>query len=281
MVTLATVEHNVCQTNTGLGRMVGANLVASLERLAELEDVFKVQELPENSRTFFESLQSQLYWTIRLLIKRHVFIYSPYEIIYCAREVISELHRATLLNRLATPFDLHSLALASMTLLEATVLPEHADECWESLAKVEEILDARAKFSAEPSEFGNIFGTPGWDAKIRVFLEWRRAKSQESEIQGAVREEKRAGSSAPPLMGPNEQRSLQHLADLAVAADGSVNQNPTSPPDIGVEGEAEDPSLAPQLSQPQGAGRVIVDFTMLTKEGYLNVFSGLIYHRTR
>lgn len=261
--------------------MVGANLVASLERLAEMEDVFNVQELPEHARPLFESLQSQLYWTVRLLIKRHVFIYSPYEIIYCAREVINELHKATLAQRLATPFDLHSLALASMTLLEASVLPEHADECWESLAKVEEILDRRAKSSAESSEFGGIFSTPGWDTKIRVFLEWRRAKSQESELQGVVSGERRAGSSAPPLMGPNEQRSLQHLADLAVAADGSVNQNPSTPPGLGVEGD-EDPSLAPQLSQPQGGpGRVVVDFTMLTKEGYLNVFSGLIYHRTR
>ncbi|KAJ6161206.1 hypothetical protein N7470_004602 [Penicillium chermesinum] len=230
LVTLATVEHNVCQTNTGLGRMVGANLVASLERLAEMEDIFNVQELPEHARSLFESLQSQLYWTVRLLIKRHVFVYSPYEIIYCAREVVSELHRATLQQRLATPFDLHSLALASMTLLEATVLPEHAEECWESLAKVEEILDSHAKLASESSEFGYIFGTPGWDNKIRVFLEWRRAKSQESELQGAVSGEKRAGSSVPPLMGPNEQRSLQHLADLAVAADGSVNQNPSTPP---------------------------------------------------
>lgn len=282
MVTLATVEHNVCQTNSGLGRMVGANLVASLERLGEMEDVFKVHELHENTttRSLFESLQAQLYWTVRLLIKRHVFVYSPYEIIYCAQEVINEMHKAALQNRPATPFDLHSLALASMTLLEATVLPEHANECWTSLEKVEEILDHRAKPTIESAELGNIFGTPGWDAKIRVFLEWRRIKSQESQLHESVGG--KPGSSQHPVMGPNEQRSLQHLADLAVGAEGSVSQNASSTPPPGLSGEHGEtsPNLAPQLAQSQGGvGRVVVDFTMLTKEGYLNVFSGLIYRR--
>lgn len=287
MVTLATVEPNVCQTNTGLGRMVGANLVASLERLAEMEDVFKVHELPENTTTrpLFESLQAQLYWTVRLLIKRHVFIYSPYEIIYCAQEVINELHKAAVQNRLPTPFDLHSLALASMTLLESTVLPEHANECWASLEKVEEILDHRFKQTVGTAEFGNIFGTPGWDAKIRVFLEWRRAKSQESQLHESVGGgPNKTGSSQPPVMGMNEQRSLQHLADLAVGAEGSVSHNASSTPPPGLSGEQGEtsPNLAPQLAQSHGGtGRVVVDFTMLTKEGYLNVFSGLIYRRSR
>lgn len=284
MVTLATVEHNVCQTNTGLGRMVGANMVASLERLAEMEDIFKVHEMPESTtRPLFESLQTQLYWTIRLLIKRHVFVYSPYEIIYSAQEVINELHKATMQNRLPTPFDLHSLALATMTLLEATVLPEHSDECWGSLEKVEEILDCRSKRSLEASEFAHIFGTPGWDAKIRVFLEWRRAKSQESLLHEASGAVKVGTGSQPPLMGPNEQRSLQHLADLAVGAEGSVGQNASPPPVLSADQGETSANLAPQLAQAGGGGggRVVVDFTMLTKEGYLNVFSGLIYRRTR
>ncbi|KAJ5671833.1 hypothetical protein N7507_000960 [Penicillium longicatenatum] len=280
MVTLATVEHNICQTNTGLGRMVGANLVASLERLSEMEDVFKVHELPENTttRTLFESLQSQLYWTVRLLIKRHVFVYSPYEIIYCAQEVVNELYKATLQARLPTPFDLHSLALASMTLLEATVLPEHANDCWASLDRVEEILDHRDSRTNEIGEFSNILGTPGWDAKIRVFLEWRKAKSQESQLHESVG---KVGSGiAPPVMGPNEQRSLQHLADLAVGAEDSVGQSSaTPPPGLGEQGDTS-PNLAPQLAQSHGGtGRTVVDFTMLTKEGYLNVFSGLIYNK--
>ncbi|KAJ5506545.1 hypothetical protein N7453_005502 [Penicillium expansum] len=284
MVTLANVDHNICQTNSGLGRIIGANLVSSLERLAEMEDIFQIHELPENSTTrpLYESLQAQLYWTVRLLIKRHVFVYSPYEIIFCAQEVINEMHKSTMQSRLPSPFDLHSLALASMTLLEATVLPEHANECWATLEKVEEILDRRSKRAAEGSEFDNIFSTPEWDAKIRIFLEWRRIKSQESQLQEA--EIGGLAKSQQPVMGPNEQRSLQHLADLAVGAEGSVGQNAPSTPPPGLsneQGEAEQ-NLAPQLTQSNGgSGRVVVDFTMLTKEGYLNVFSGLIYRRTR
>lgn len=261
--------------------MVGANLVASLERLSEMEDVFRVQELSGDTRDLFESVQNQLYWTVRLLIKRHVFVYSPYEIIYCAQEVINEMHRATMQLRLATPFDLHSLALATMTLLEATVLPELSDDCWESLAKVEEILDHRQTVG-QSSEFDNIFATPGWDAKFRVFLEWRRAKSQETQLQEAVSGMSKSGSGVPPPMGPNEQRSLQHLADLAVGAEGSVGQatSATPPPGLSAEQGETSPNLAPQLAQSHGgSGRIVVDFTMLTKEGYLNVFSGLIYNR--
>jgi hypothetical protein len=171
-----------------------------------------------------------------------------------------------------------------MTLLEATVLPEHGTECWDSLEKVEEILDHRSKRSTNASEFEDIFGTPGWDSKIRIFLEWRRAKAQESQLHESGSLSKTGSSSHPP-MGPNEQRSLQHLADLAVGAEGSVAQNASATPPPGLSstehGEAS-LNLAPQLAQSHtGVGRVIVDFTMLTKEGYLNVFSGLIYRRLR
>lgn len=274
--------------------MIGANLASSLERLSEVQDL-RGYHAPEESSpdSFLESLQNQLYWTIRLLIKRHIFVYSPYEIIYSAEEVINELHKATMQSRLATPFDIHSLALASMSLLEATVLPEHANECWDALNKLEEILDHRAKRFAGVPEFQDIFATPGWDSKIRIFLEWRRAKSQESQLQDSNNTLVKTTPSttgvagAPPVLGPNEQRSLQHLADLAVGAEGSVaanvNVNASSPPPVLPSTENSMNATSPNLvsgSHPQ-QGRVVVDFTLLTKEGYLNVFSGLIYRRPR
>lgn len=282
MVTLASLEHNVCQTNSGLGGMVAANMISSLERLGEIEDFRRPNEIPEEAapQAFLEGLQNQLYWTLRLLIKRHIFVYSPYEIIYSAQEVINEMHKGISQSRPVTPFDLHSLALASMTLLEATVLPEHANECWDSLKKAEEILDYRAKRSTEGGEFGDIFATPGWDAKIRLFLDWRRTKSQESQLQDPNLGKN--GSGPPPVMGPNEQRSLQHLADLAVGAEGTVSGGAGSPPPAISSTDNNMPTTSPNLgavSQPQG--RVVVDFTLLTKEGYLNVFSGLIYRRSR
>ena len=313
MVTLATSDHNVCQTNTGLGRIIGANLASSLERLSEVQDL-RGYHAPEESSpdSFLESLQNQLYWTIRLLIKRHIYVYSPYEIIYSAEEVINELYRATFQSRLATPFDIHSLALASMTLLEASVLPEYASECWDALDKREEILDRRAKRTT--GEFHDVFATPGWDHKIRIFLEWRRAKAQESQLQDSASSPVTtgkasttttgagsgaagpgagagAGAVAAPL-GPNEQRSLQHLADLAVGAEGSVatasgGANPSTPPPPGGGPPAlpsTENNISPNVqaqSQVASHGRIVVDFTLLTKEGYMNVFSGLIYRRPR
>ncbi|PYH89160.1 hypothetical protein BO71DRAFT_114049 [Aspergillus ellipticus CBS 707.79] len=280
MVTLAAQEHNVCQTNTGLGRMVGANLIASLERLTEIGDFRKPFDNLEEAtpHTFIDSLQNQLYWTVRLLIKRLIFVYSPYEIIYAAEEVINEMHKANMQSRLTTPFDLHSLALASMTLLESTVLPEFANQCWEALKKVEEILEYRSKRTSELGEFGDIFATGGWDAKIHVFLEWRRAKAQENQLQDPNLV--KSGSAAPPVLGPNEQRSLQHLADLAVGAEGQVAGTVSSPPPA-MSTEHNMNATSPNMVSPQLQGHMVVDYTLLTKEGYLNVFSGLIYRRAR
>ncbi|KAL4972071.1 hypothetical protein BDW66DRAFT_12677 [Aspergillus desertorum] len=280
IVTLAAAEPNVCQSNTGIGRVISANLAASLERLSGLDDFRGTSE--DGSYGFVESLQNQLYWTTRLLIKRHIFVYSPYEIIFSAEEVINELHKATSQSRQSTPFDLHSLALATMTLLEASVLPEHANECWDALSKVEEILDLRQKRALQRTEFGDIFHTESWDAKIRLFLEWRRTKSQETQLHdpnlGKIE------SAPPPVVGPSEQRSLQHLADLAVGAESSVAANASPPPPSVIPSSenhhiaAASPNLA---SAPPPQGRIVVDFTLLTKEGYLNVFAGLIYRRSR
>ncbi|KAL5343795.1 hypothetical protein BJX70DRAFT_122880 [Aspergillus crustosus] len=284
VVTIGATESNVCQVNTGLGRVVGANLAASLERLSGVDDFQKTTDGQENgsSYSFVESLQNQLYWTTRLLIKRHIFVYSPYEIIFSAGEVINELHRATSHSRQTTPFDIHSLALATMTLLEASVLPEYSNECWEALSRVEDILDHREKRSLESSEFGDIFHTESWDAKIRLFLEWRRAKSQETQLHDPSLS--KIGSAPPPVVGPNEQRSLQHLADLAVGAEGSVaaNASPPPPSSIPLADNHNVGATSPNLGQAQPShGRLVVDFTLLTKEGYLNVFAGLIYRRSR
>ncbi|KAJ5923294.1 hypothetical protein N7454_008539 [Penicillium verhagenii] len=280
MIELATTKENVCQVSRGPYANWGKRLIFDHENLAE-EDLFKIQELPENTATrmLLESVHTQLYWTVNLLLKRHLFFYSPQEVVRCAEELTNELYRATLQSRLPTPFDMHSLAIASMTLLEATVLPEVSDKCWDSLSKVEEILNQRENLTNEMGEFKNILGTPGWDTKIRVFLEWRRAKFQASQLQESVA--KAASGLPPPVMGPNEQRSLQHLADLAVGAEGSVGQGTsgTPPPGLGEQDEPS-PSIAPRLAQSHvNAGYQTVDFTMLTKEGYLNVFSGLIYSR--
>lgn len=252
-----------------MGRVIGNNIQSSLERLNSNDDLMLelMSEEQIARHPYLESLQSQLYWNMKLLMKRHIFVFSPYEIIYCAQNLLDEIYKATMQNRLATPFDYHSLALATMTLLEASVIPEFAEECFESLKKLDDILDARSVRSSSAGEFEDIFGTPGWDRRFRLYLEWRRAKAQESQIQDATVH--RRNSNAAPPMGPSEQRSLQHLADLAVGAEGSVT-NASPPPD-----NATSPRLAPQAQS-----KVVVDFTYLTSKGYLNVLAGLIQRRS-
>lgn len=261
-----------------MGRVVGNTLVGAIERMNTIySDLLTYISGDEESpkHPYLDSLASQLFYTMRLLAKRHLFVFSPYEVIYNAERLLDELYQATIQNRASTPFDYHSLALASMTLLEASVIPEHSEECWEHLKKLDEILDhrsARASAFANGNEFEDIFGTPGWDAKFKLYLEWRRAKAEESQIQEL---HNRRNSTAAPLMGPNEQRSLQHLADLAVGAEGSVTGNASPPPEN--QGNATSPRLA--TAQPQS--RVFVDFTMLTHKGYLNVFSGVAFRKAR
>ncbi|OJJ45461.1 hypothetical protein ASPZODRAFT_134114 [Penicilliopsis zonata CBS 506.65] len=292
ILTMALTEPNVCQSNTGMARMVAANLKASLERLADIERFRKPHEVPDDASAPFslDYLEPQMYWTIRLLIKRHIYVYSPYEVFHAAVELVLEMHKQTTVGtRLVSPFDLHSLALATMTLLEASVIPELTSECWEYIKRVEEILDRRASKSAEPGEFQGIFTTPLWDEKLRVFIDWRRSKSQESQLQDpALSKGNASGSSAPPIVGPSEQRSLQHLADLAVGAEGSVTAaaggGPSTPPpadNMAMDTSDLNATTSPHISSvmPHILGRVVVDFTVLTHEGYLNVFAGLVYRR--
>lgn len=217
---------------------------------------------------YLESLTAQLYWTIQLLMKRHIFVWSPYEVIYSAISLIDEIYKATMQDRLTTPFDFHSLALAAVTLLEACVIPDFADECWESLNKLDDLLEHRLVRSTSGVEFDDILGTPGWDRLFRQYIDSGRPKVQESQIQDATLN-RRSSNTAPP-MGPNEQRSLQHLADLAVGAEGSVTANASPPPEN--PANATSPRHGPASMQ----GKVIVDFTKLTSKGYLNVFVGLI-----
>ena len=269
VIPLITENYNISQAKTGVGRLIGNNLMGALERLNRI-DAETLASIPQEetpNRDHLQNIAGTLYWTIRLLIKRHIFVNSPYEIIHCAKELCTELNIALVHFRPPTPFDFHSLALCTMTLLEATVLPEFAPESWDALKTIENILNFRNVHDT-PNEFEDILYTRGWDDKFRLFMEWRRTKAQESQLHDPAAQHRRTSSAAAP-MGANQQRSLQHLADLAVGAEeGSVG----SPPP---ENAGASPKLGPQQ------GKTVVDFTLLTQKGYLNVFSGLIYSRKK
>lgn len=277
LIPLITENYSINQAKAGVGRLIGNNLIGALERLNRIDAELLNSvpgERPEQTsdRNNLENLAATFYWTIRLLIKRHIFVNSPYEIIHCAKELANELYAAIGHLRPQTPFELHCIALCTMTLLEATVLPEYASDCWDSLKRIESVISFR-DFHAESNEFQDILLTPAWDDKFRLFMEWRRTKAQESQLHDPAAQHRRTSSAAAAApMGANQQRSLQHLADLAVGAEeGSVS----SPPP---ENASASPKLGPAQAQ---QGKTVVDFTLLTQKGYLNVFSGLIYSRKK
>lgn len=274
-------EHpDICQADPALGRVLGNNLLGNLERL-HWKHINITENMTQEEACIFpfvESLTDQLYLTLKLLMKRHVFVYSPYEIIFSAKELMDVMHKATIEDRLATPLDIHSLALAAMTLLESTINPVFAGECWESLKKLDEILEYRHARSSSAREFDGILSTPGWDYKLRVFVEWRRSQAQTSHHNSADVAGAGAGAGAtvagPAPVGPNEQRSLQHLADLAVGAEDTVGANASPPPP---ENGMDSSPKPPNRHSPYDG--MVVDYTFLTHRGYLSVLSGVAFPR--
>ena len=253
-------------SDSGVTRLLKCSLFSQLNRLNDIERAHSHATDELIPRSYFETLGPQVFWTVNLLVRRHMFVYTPLEVIYAAEAVVKEMLKKTTTNRLPSPFDVHSLCIATLTLLEATDMPIFAGHCWEVLDKVDKILDAREKAASKAGEFDNIFATPAWDRRIRSSLERKRNKDQFGQSHSISRTNSAA---VYPLVGPNEQRSLQHLADLAVGAEGVV-ANASSPPLIGENHIAAAASGAGSTG-PQSRQR-FVDFTRLTKYGYLNVF---------
>ncbi|OJD25163.1 hypothetical protein ACJ73_03465 [Blastomyces percursus] len=304
-------------SNYGTSRALKRNMYGQLNRIRDVEQIPLDGSSDNMTTPRIDELSSLMFWFITLLLKRHMFTYTPSEILYPTEVIIDLLHgqsqsqtseTTTTTQTPTTPFHVHFLALAVLTLLEITDLPDLANDAWESLEKALQVISHREKYSATAGEFENIFATPSWDACIHAFIQTKLAKGrrpQPSGPQGACTSGSSGamgpGSALPPVVGPKEQRSLQHLADLAVGAGGAGGSgNASSPPGssagniqadeketnavatAGVPGEIAD-GLAHQ--QPSGAAQqkqasappsfpMFIDFTRLTRKGYLNVFAG-------
>jgi hypothetical protein len=262
-------------SNYGLNRSLKRSLYGQLTRVRDVERFQLDGSSDRLNSVHLETLSPLIYWSITLLLKRHLFTYAPAEILYPAEVIVDLLQRPSP----SSPFDIHSLALATITLLEITDIPDLANDAWESLEKVLQLLGHREKQTTEAREFTNLFPTPGWDAAIRSFIETKLAKSRSGQQQPNSNSTAANASTAPPVVGPSEQRSLQHLADLAVGAGGGPG-NASSPPATATGNAApdeKDSTLAtgPVPMSPKPHHRVVIDFTRLTKKGYLNVFAGL------
>lgn len=215
---------------------------------------------------YLEALGPQVYWTVRLFQTRHLYVLSPYEVLHSAEAVVKEMVKDVPL-RADSPVDVFSLGLATLTFLEASSLPQYTSFCWDNLAKIEQLLDCREQSAASAGEFNSIFATPKWDRRLRQWIDARRAKRDTSHAAHPAPTAPHAQQ--PPLVGPNEQRSLQHLADLAVgvenqqaAAAAAVKgepagtaggSNPASPTSEQLESTAAETQTAGQ-QQPQQVG---------------------------
>lgn len=282
---------------------------------------------------YLEALGPQVYWTVNLYITRFLYVFAPYEVIHSAEALVKEMHKDVLTTRIPSPIDIYSLSLAVITLLEASKLPHCAEFCWKILGDVEQILDRRAQATATAGEFEDLFSTPQWDQQLRAWIAAEKSnqpqqqnnenpntedtEQQQNQNQSSTSNATSANnntnnnssSSQPPLVGPNEQRSLQHLADLAVGAEGtSSNEDGSAPPapttsasgsaptgtaatannngmDISNEtegGAGSGTAAGNGTAQQQGptaaattglGGAVIVDFSSALRRGFMNVLS--------
>lgn len=285
---------------------------------------------------YLEALGPQVYWTVNLYITRFLYVFAPYEVIHSAEALVKEMHKDVLTTRIPSPIDIYSLSLAVITLLEASKLPLCAEFCWKILGDVEQILDRRAQATATAGEFEDLFSTPQWDQQLRAWIAAEKSgqpqqqnnenpntedtEQQQNQNQSPTNNASSAAnnnannnntsSSQPSLVGPSEQRSLQHLADLAVGAEGtSTNEDGNAPPapstsasgsappgtatannnnamDLSNEteggatsGTAAGNSTAQQQGSTAaattglGGGAVIVDFSSALRRGFMNVLS--------
>ncbi|KAH8705005.1 putative C6 finger domain protein [Talaromyces proteolyticus] len=234
---------------------------------------------------YFEALGPQVYWTINLYITRPLYVFAPYEVIHSAEALVKEMHKDILpTTRLPSPLDIYSLALATLTLLEASKLPLCAEFCWEILNNVEQILDRRAQTTALAGEFDDLFSTPHWDRQLRSWIEAEKptphnqpsdsiTQNQNNTTTNGTSAGANPTTSSAPLVGPNEQRSLQHLADLAVGAEGVAAGSD------GAGGGAVNISLDGGAAADGTSGGGInnvnntVDFSLALRRGFMNVLS--------
>lgn len=282
-------EDEANKMSPGIKRAIRSTLVHLLTRLLDVEGTHVGREEVNGSAGFLETLGPQVYWTVNLILTRELYVISPYEVLHAAEAVVKEMHKDVAAPRLPSPVDLHSLSLATLSLLEGSQMPLYSGYCWEVLGKIEQILDRREKATAQAGEFENVFATPHWDRLIRSWIEKKRSLQNDGVSGGGGHTSSglKPGNAPPPILGPNEQRSLQHLADLAVGAEGvaaaavaASSSSPPPPPPAGGNMNF-DAAAPPSDGGPVGPGgpglaasvSTFVDFTLALKKGYLKVIS--------
>ncbi|KAK2761742.1 Glucose-responsive transcription factor [Arachnomyces sp. PD_36] len=275
--------EDFARSQKGISRSIRRNMYGQLNRISDVERLQLEGDSGVNN-VFLENLSPLIHWFITLLLKRHLFTHTPSEVLQSAEVLVEILHKQSFsATPFSSPFHLHAQALSAVTLLEITDIPDLSNNAWESLDKLSQIIERRDQYASSSGEFENIFATPGWNATIHQWIENKRAnfRSNPPKQQGQNGTASNAvGNSGLPIVGPTEQRSLEHLADLAVGAGGAANAS-SPPPGSSGNAAGEDKEAGggttegPTATSPKQQTRVTVDFTRLTKKGYLNVLAGL------
>lgn len=279
------------RSQKGVSRSLRRNMYGQLNRIGDVERLQLEGDSGVNN-IFLENLSPLIHWFITLLLKRHLYTHTPSEILESAEALVDVLHNQSYSSPpFSSPFHLHAQALAAMTLLEITDIPDLATDAWECLEKLLQLLEHRDQCARRPGELENVFATPEWNATIRSWVEIKLTKIRNNP-QGALQLKQQGqngtasnmdpavANSGLPIVGPTEQRSLEHLADLAVGAGGGAANASSPPPGSGVNATGEEKDAggagsgeAPSGTSPKQQPRVTIDFTRLTRRGYLNVFA--------
>lgn len=258
-------------TAYGHSRALKRVLTGQLTRIRDIENLDLSQTDPAVVSTL-ESFSPLVYWSIQLLIKRHIYIYVPAELIYPSQVIIEIMKKqAENPTPISSPFHFQFLALAVITLLELMDIPELVSDVQEILEKALIVISLREKHAATAGEFEKVFATQNWENTLRLFIEARINQVR----QGRAGNGQFPGTNTQPL-DATEQRSLQHLADLAVGA-GGKSGNAASPPTTSAGNgvpENKEPATT-GLEEPKEDYPLFIDFTELTKKGYLNVLAGI------
>jgi hypothetical protein len=249
----------------GAGRALKRTMFGQLNRVRDVEALSHDTAGDPATASSIEAFSPLMFWFITLMLKRQLFTHFPSEIVYPAEAMLDLLQKQSELpNTVCSPFHHHFLALAVVTLLEATDVPEVSNDAWAALDKALHIVNEREKYAEADGEFEKIFVTQSWESCIRRFIvaKLTKARSGQPSQTGAT--------GTQPLVGPSEQRSLQHLADLAVGAGGNTGGAGSSPPPTSAGDKESD--LLPVPDKQQRSGHI--DFSLLTKKGYLNILAG-------
>ncbi|CRG84074.1 Glucose transport transcription regulator RGT1 [Talaromyces islandicus] len=317
------IDPDALSMNPRFKKMSRSLLFHMLRSVLSVEQRLDAVDRMTTPPGYMEALGPQVYWTLNLFITRPLYVFAPYEVIHSAEALVKELHKEVP-TRLASPIDIYSLALATLTLLEASKIPLCAEFCWEILANVEQVLDRRAQTTALAGEFEDLFSTPAWDRQLRIWINAEKPQQHGGSVDatgqnssstnnttstttannGNATNTTASGNNStaqqqtqqPPLVGPNEQRSLQHLADLAVGAEGvgagsgngagaGGGASPPSPSgkfNIDASAEGLPATASAELGASHGSGgggggmniqNGLVDFGLALRKGFMNVLS--------